>query len=85
VVLFIEKMIVIIFKGDKVTDKQIACVYLSHRLWGVIPDHDELRDIADTKLSEERCVKICERITEMCMKIREPLVDHLNSTGMDAT
>lgn len=65
------------------TDKQIACAYLSKRLWGLIPDHDELRDIAASGLTEDRCSRICERITAMCEKLRQPLVDHLSRTGVD--
>lgn len=67
------------------TDKQIACIYLARRLWGLIPDHDELRDLAESQLSEERCYRICQRITDMCTKLRQPLVDHLNRSGIETT
>ncbi len=67
------------------TDKQIACTYIAHRIWGMCPDHDELRSIADQKLSEERCYKIVQKITEMAEKMRQPLIDHLNRSGLSAT
>lgn len=49
----------------------------------MIPDHDDLRDVADQNLSQDRCYKIVERIIEMADKMRQPLVDHLNRSGFD--
>lgn len=66
------------------TDKQIACIFLAKRLWGMIPDHEELRSIAEADLTEDQCYRICERITEMCEKMRTPLMKHLNRTGIDS-
>jgi hypothetical protein len=65
------------------TDKQIACTYLNDRLWGMIPDHDHLRDIAESKLSQERCYRIVEQIIKMADRMRKPLVEHLNRAGLD--
>lgn len=67
------------------TDKQIACIYLNELLWGFIIDHEELRCLAGMKLTDKRCAKISERIGRMAEKMREPLVDHLNRSGLDAT
>jgi len=65
------------------TDKQIACIFFDRKLWGLLPDHDELKDIAGQKLTEDRCDRIAQRIVEICQKIRPPLVDPLNRTGCD--
>lgn len=67
------------------TDKQIACAYLSARLRGIIPDYDELRGVADAKLTAERCSRITERIIAMTEKMSEPLVQYLNGSGVDVT
>lgn len=67
------------------TDKQIACAYLNHKLRSLIPDNDDLRYVAETELSEERCSRIRERITDMATKMREPLVKHLSRSGIDVT
>lgn len=67
------------------TDKQIACNYISRRLWEWIPEHEVLREIAETKLTEDRCYRIVELIGEMVDKIRQPLIDHLNKTGQNTT
>jgi hypothetical protein len=58
------------------TDKQIACAFLARRLWGLIPDHDELRDIAGQQLTEEHCNRIAQRVVEMSQRIRQPPVDY---------
>ena len=26
------------------TDKQIACIFFNRKLWGLLPDHDELKE-----------------------------------------
>lgn len=67
------------------TDKQIACIFLSRLLSGFIPDHYALRETAETKLTEERCYRITQRIIAMAEKMRAPLVQHLNNTGVDAS
>lgn len=66
------------------TDKQIACAYLAGKLSAMIPDHGDLRYLAETDLTEERCNRIVQRIIEMTERVRQPLVDHLSRSGIDA-
>lgn len=67
------------------TDKQIACAYLAQRLWGLIPDHHDLRGIADVRITEERCCRIVEMIGSMADEMRKPLLQHLGNANIDAT
>lgn len=66
------------------TDKQIACAFIERKLHWMIPDHNDLRDIAESRLSEDRCYRIIETINDMTDKMRQPLIDHLNRSGLDA-
>ena len=70
-------------RGKIVTDKQIAMAYVCSRLWGWIPDYDELRYISGKKLSEKRCDRISGEILALVSKIRQPLIDKLAKADID--
>ena len=60
------------------TDKRIAFTYIDGLLKSYIPDHDELRAIANAELSEARAEKIVNRIIEETERVRRRYADYLN-------
>ncbi len=70
-------------KDKAMTDKQIASVYVASKIGNLIPDHESLRSIAGSELTEARCYRIIERIVHMIEKIREPLVRYLSAHKID--
>lgn len=58
-----------------VSDKEIASAFLQKRLSELMNDidFDELRDLADKNLYDQRCEKIADRIAERLEKILVPI------------
>jgi hypothetical protein len=67
------------------TDKQIVAAYLARMLSNAscAPDEEEMRQVSETDLSKQRCVRIGELIANECERLRSKYVDRLNRAGYD--
>jgi hypothetical protein len=67
------------------TDRQIVAAYLANILFNAscAPNHDTLRELSETNLSEQRCSRVIGMIIEECDRLRARYVNRLNRAGHD--
>lgn len=65
------------------SNKQIAYLVLNQMLASLPPRPDDLRDTSGIKLSDGRCQRIAQMVSDKLATIRQPIAQYLNNTGFD--